>query len=282
MGCRAPSSLNSSSTITDNQRFKVLVIGSDDSGKTSLVNRYIKGTFVPSNNPDINKGDPTVGLKFCRLDRHYSIQIWDLPADSIPHYRTLVMSDADGLVFVLDGADPNSFQQLRDKLKMYFPDRGLSDNKSLDKNGKNQQSNTGLGMINEEDSVHGYKGDGKNEADAKKQDKCSPFPPQIPAIVFANKVDMVSVPSQTMLEGKIENLVSEFGFKKAFLGSASSNVGVTQAFETLLGYMIQRKCPPPKVESKDDLKRKNPTVEFDSADVPDPSNRDQEDKDLDN
>eukprot|EP00954_Amorphochlora_amoebiformis_P007362 571740-Amorphochlora_amoeboformis.AAC.2 len=54
----------------------VLVIGSDDSGKTSLVNRYIKGTFVPSNNPDINKGDPTVGLKFCRLDRHYSIQIW--------------------------------------------------------------------------------------------------------------------------------------------------------------------------------------------------------------
>mmetsp|Transcript_2756 Transcript_2756/g.4251 ORF Transcript_2756/g.4251 Transcript_2756/m.4251 type:complete len:316 (+) Transcript_2756:97-1044(+) len=118
MGCQASNVIADSTMIRDKQRFKVLVLGEAACGKTCLLTRYIRGTYDHSSVLSGVKGaEPAVGVKFLRFEKHYSIELWDIPADSIVQYQKEFAKNADGAVIMVDGSKEGSIVALRHKMK---------------------------------------------------------------------------------------------------------------------------------------------------------------------
>ena len=90
---------------------KVVVIGEGGVGKTSLINKYIKGTF------NENQG-PTNGASFCSKtleinNEKYIADIWDTAGNN--KYRALskfFYTDADIIILVYDITNKKSFLEL--------------------------------------------------------------------------------------------------------------------------------------------------------------------------
>ncbi|KAJ2617610.1 hypothetical protein H4S08_000251 [Coemansia sp. RSA 1365] len=89
--------------------FKVVLIGGTASGKTSLRNFLLHGTYTwqhtPTNNPDFVS--TSVALNNGKLA---AVQIWDT-ADLLT--TSSLVQDADGIILVIDGAQSESLQILK-------------------------------------------------------------------------------------------------------------------------------------------------------------------------
>lgn len=92
-------------------QLKILLCGEGNVGKTSLIHRYVKGTFEGTYKA-------TIGVdlfqKLIKIDEEeVSLQIWDLAGQSVfQKIRPRFFAKANGALFAFDLTMPSSFQNL--------------------------------------------------------------------------------------------------------------------------------------------------------------------------
>lgn len=94
-------------------------------GKTSIIDRFIRDEFDPTNNVPASITKPTVGIDF--LSRNltmgsstYRLQLWDTAGQE--KYKSLVpayLRDANAAIFVYDLTRKESLQNLRNWVQLY-------------------------------------------------------------------------------------------------------------------------------------------------------------------
>lgn len=97
--------------------FKIIVVGENDTGKSHLIHRYIKGSIAKHK-------FPTTGVEFytkpvpLKSGGTVKAQIWDTPGSerykpiTLPHYRKSV-----GALIMYDLTDLESFTSVKKQLK---------------------------------------------------------------------------------------------------------------------------------------------------------------------
>lgn len=92
----------------------ILIVGLDDAGKTTLLEQ-LKGIYGKKPGIPLDKIPPTVGLNIARVDiRRSRIIFWDLGGQE--RLRTIwnkYYSESHGLVFVVDSANENRFEEAK-------------------------------------------------------------------------------------------------------------------------------------------------------------------------
>lgn len=72
----------SSSSMTGKSKFKIVFLGDQNTGKSSIIERFINDKFNPESNvPDIAT-QPTIGIDFLGRNinyknKYYRLQLWD-------------------------------------------------------------------------------------------------------------------------------------------------------------------------------------------------------------
>ena len=73
---------NSVSTMTGKTKLKVVLLGNQAVGKSSIIEKYVKDIFDDSNNVCMSWSQPTVGIDFLvknvtHKGKNYRLQLWD-------------------------------------------------------------------------------------------------------------------------------------------------------------------------------------------------------------
>jgi len=94
--------------------FQVLILGVDRAGKTTILEQ-IKAVFTGREPLAANKIAPTVGLNIGRLQvRRAKLIFWDLGGQSsLRAIWEKYYSEAHGLIYVVDSADPSRVEEAR-------------------------------------------------------------------------------------------------------------------------------------------------------------------------
>jgi len=93
-------------------KMKIVLLGPSGVGKTCLINRYIKSTFEPTEVTKNSNFNNRI-LKLPNGEQSIKLTIWDTAGQEL--YRSLASfyyKDADGIIFVYDITDKNSFKEL--------------------------------------------------------------------------------------------------------------------------------------------------------------------------
>ncbi len=168
-------------------RYKVVLVGPQGVGKTSLVRRFIEKKFelnyLPSIGSNVMLKNLAVPLPGQKGTADVSLNIWDIAShDLFTQMRPTFYTGAQGAFLVVDLTRPASFEEIinwRDELRQYTPD--------------------------------------------------------IPAILLANKCDLVpDIPESNKDIGK------KVGGVKAVITSAKSGVNVDEAFQSLAGVLVKK------------------------------------------
>lgn len=109
----------------DYTKYKILIIGDSNVGKTSLLLRHSDNKFT-------EKTAGTIGIDYrsktyFRGDKRYDLQIWDTAGQE--RFRNVTKSyfrDAHGVLVVFDLNDPLSFTSVRAWLEMLYLETGKS------------------------------------------------------------------------------------------------------------------------------------------------------------
>ena len=114
--------------LTQKPEFKILLLGLEGSGKTTILNQIKRGQGL--NSQPNEKIRPTMGLNLSRFDySNYSIRIWDQSGNK--NYIKIwkdYYTDCDCVLFVIDGSpDATKFDELEDVLKNFDSDSCLKD-----------------------------------------------------------------------------------------------------------------------------------------------------------
>ncbi|GAB4311149.1 MAG: hypothetical protein Kow0069_11440 [Promethearchaeota archaeon] len=112
-----PANANDQGGVAASLKFKVVVCGDRDVGKTSLIKRFCEGTF------DLNM-KPTLGVDFGRKDmtlegHDCAFTLWDFAGEE--KFRVLLpgyISGASGALLVFDLAAPTTFESLPEWLEL--------------------------------------------------------------------------------------------------------------------------------------------------------------------
>lgn len=78
--------------------FKIILIGNASTGKTSIINRYLKNIF---NEQICATIAPDLSFKAIKKDKTlYRIQFWDIPGqEHVPIITRMFCNNSDGIVF---------------------------------------------------------------------------------------------------------------------------------------------------------------------------------------
>ncbi len=89
---------------------KILIVGESGTGKTSLVNRYVKDEFIERSRPTIACDLLSKPIK--ENNEIYHLQLWDIGgADRLGASSKIYCRDAHGAVVVADIMDDRSLHQ---------------------------------------------------------------------------------------------------------------------------------------------------------------------------
>ncbi|KAI8378596.1 ADP-ribosylation factor family-domain-containing protein [Blakeslea trispora] len=101
--------------LTRKEEYYVLIIGLDNAGKTTLLER-IKSIYTGTNGLDPDKIAPTVGLNIGKVNIKSSrINFWDLGGQKDLHsIWERYYSECHAIVFVVDSTDPVRLEDCRD------------------------------------------------------------------------------------------------------------------------------------------------------------------------
>jgi len=96
--------------------YKILVVGNANSGKTSLINRYISDKFS-------NEMVSTIGIEFVHkeLDDETRLVIWDTAGqERFQSFGNAFFREADVVMFVYDVSNVDSFNSLENWYRQYL------------------------------------------------------------------------------------------------------------------------------------------------------------------
>tara|TARA_B110000093_G_C12807444_1_gene341415 strand:- start:112 stop:663 length:552 start_codon:yes stop_codon:yes gene_type:complete len=88
--------------------YKIVIVGNANTGKTSLLNRYINDEFT-------NYLPPTIGIEFTHKDSgdETKLVIWDTAGqERFNSITSTLYRDADAILYVYDVSNPESFTAL--------------------------------------------------------------------------------------------------------------------------------------------------------------------------
>lgn len=97
--------------LTPPEIIKLVVIGDSDVGKTSLVNRFVQGTFTPHNSNTV--GVDFLGKKLKVFNKNYTVQIWDTAGQE--RFKSVVRSyfkSASAVLLAFDLTNRISFEHV--------------------------------------------------------------------------------------------------------------------------------------------------------------------------
>ena len=140
---------------------KIIIVGDLSTGKTSIINRYIKGNFDQLNKATIA---PEFSYKIInRKDVIYRIQFWDIPGQNRSSELTSVFCrDTQGIIFCADSnriESRNSVSKWEDCIKEYNDIQNIPkiiiENK-CDLLGDESHYNDNINLLKEFSDNHGY------------------------------------------------------------------------------------------------------------------------------
>ena len=108
-----PSELNSSSL--SQKKYKVVLLGDSGVGKSSIIDRFVKGEIDVHNQVYLSLCQPTVGIDFLSRNlihngKTYKLQLWDTAGQE--KYRSLVpayLKDANCCLLVFEPSRKETF-----------------------------------------------------------------------------------------------------------------------------------------------------------------------------
>ncbi|TDH66615.1 uncharacterized protein CCR75_005157 [Bremia lactucae] len=106
----------------------LLIVGLDDAGKTTLLEQ-LKGIFGKKPGIPLDKIPPTVGLNIARVDmRRSRVIFWDLGGqERLRAIWNKYYSESHGIVFVIDSANIERFQEAKTTLHAMLTNSELSE-----------------------------------------------------------------------------------------------------------------------------------------------------------
>ena len=109
---------------------KLLVIGSSGTGKTSLVQRWTKGTFNEVHKPTIVS---EFGFKIIEYkEKKYRIQLWDIGGqDKSPFMAKIFARDSHGCLVLSDCSKPETLKDTLDWKNVMSEESSFVDGKKL-------------------------------------------------------------------------------------------------------------------------------------------------------
>lgn len=250
MGCSASIRVSGEAIIAKKQRFKVLVMGPANCGKTSMLNRYIKGTYESLTSSSVEKSaDPTIGVKFLRFDRHYSIELWDIPSNTIPQRKVRYMEGTDGILVVADVTQPGTFRRIQSILKGCSVSTSPTIVETSEKVDKKADFNNGRNLDkNKTNAITGNSKGSKiaTETDSENTKLLSRISKEnegnnVPVVLFVNKIDRSTKGVLASIDAEIKTVVKANDLSHGLLGSVATNVAVNDAFEKLLRAMVEKR-----------------------------------------
>ncbi|KRX04054.1 P-loop containing nucleoside triphosphate hydrolase [Pseudocohnilembus persalinus] len=104
-------------------KYKIVFLGDQSAGKTSIINRFIYDNFTGNE-------QPTVGIDFLSKtinleDKTLRLQLWDTAGQE--RFRSLIPSyirDSHAAIIVYDSTNQNSFQNISDWIEDVKQERG--------------------------------------------------------------------------------------------------------------------------------------------------------------
>ena len=134
---------------------RLLILGLDNAGKTTVLKKF--------NGSDISTIEPTLGFDIKTLDhRGYRLNCWDVGGQStIRSYWRNYFEETDGLVWVVDSADPGRFPDCRRELEQVLSQEKLSGATVLVF--ANKQDLVGAASVEEIAKALGLDGEGAGE-----------------------------------------------------------------------------------------------------------------------
>ncbi|KAI8913438.1 ADP-ribosylation factor family-domain-containing protein [Gorgonomyces haynaldii] len=99
---------------------RVLLLGLDNAGKTTILKRI--------NGEPIDEISPTLGFNIKTMEHMgYKLNIWDVGGQkSIRSYWRNYFEQTDGLIWVIDAADPHRLKECRDELYTLLKEERLA------------------------------------------------------------------------------------------------------------------------------------------------------------
>ena len=91
---------------------KIIIVGDSGAGKTSIIERYIKGTFLENRVSTIS---PEFSTKIINSNNiFFRIKFWDLPGqDKNPVITSVFSRDSNGIIFCCDVSNEKSRENLK-------------------------------------------------------------------------------------------------------------------------------------------------------------------------
>ena len=99
-------------SITTDVHLKVIIVGDMDTGKTSIIKRYLYDKFDSNNNPTIV---PELKTKIIKINGiNYNINIWDLPGqDRNARVIGPFVRDTQGIVYCCEVKKQKTMENLK-------------------------------------------------------------------------------------------------------------------------------------------------------------------------
>ena len=98
---------------------RILLLGLDNAGKTSILLQMKENSFMP-------QSVPTIGLNIEQVQfRDYNLTFWDVGGQATKLWKHYFDS-VDGLIFVIDSTDPERLAKAKAELTRVSKDPGLA------------------------------------------------------------------------------------------------------------------------------------------------------------
>jgi small GTP-binding protein len=217
-------------------QFKVVLLGSMGTGKTSLINRIIYGTFNEKTQSTIATAFTTKKINFKNFHKSIKLNIWDTAGqEKFKSLNQLYYKDADCILLIYDINEPNSINEIQEyyeivknnvnvnnvllcivgtKLDLYYDklENDENDNENNDNNNKNNKNKNNEINNNKNNEINNNNIENNNK---NKNIDINNIENEIKN--FANKINVkICKKTSSLLNIGIDDLFNEIAFNLYF------------------------------------------------------------------
>ena len=112
---------------TQKPTYKVLIVGIDNAGKTTLLEQIKK--MEGQKSTKLDKIPPTIGLNIAKITkRQGEFLFWDVGGQrSLRKIWTKYFAECHGVVFIIDGSDYQRFAEVREVIDELYTRKGTDE-----------------------------------------------------------------------------------------------------------------------------------------------------------